>query len=60
MKLKDFISNLGMKEAKGLNRFVHIKDDYDDYMTKLDLIDSHPNQFINNPKFPKLSKFELE
>ena len=28
-------------------------------MTKLDLIDSHPNEFIRN-NAPKLSKFELE
>ena len=28
-------------------------------MTKLDLIDSHPNEFISN-NAPKLSKFELE
>lgn len=58
-KLRNLISSIDEKQAKGLNRFIHIKDNYDDYMTKLDLIDSHPNEFIKNGP-PKLNKFELE
>ena len=34
--------------------------DTDDYMTKLDLIDTHPNLFIPRPDFQTLNKREIE
>ena len=38
-----------------------MKDETDDFLTKLDLIDTHPEVFLtDNPAAPKLSKFEIE
>ena len=59
-KFKNLITHIDEKSAEGLNRFIHLKDTCTDYMTKLELIDSHPSFFIKNPKYPSLNKFEME
>lgn len=43
-----------------MGRFVLLKQGDDDYLKKLDLIDTHRQLFNRNPKYPKLSVGERE
>ena len=61
MQMKKFIfEKKNRRTIKNIGRFILIKQDDDDYMTKLDLIDSHMQLFNQHPKFPKLSVDERE
>jgi len=58
--LKNRVFNMEVKQIRAFKRFNLLKSDTDDFMTRLDLIDSHQELYILNDKFPKLSKDERE
>ena len=61
-KVKEFVWNKDNEDTiQNIGRFILMKDETDDFLTKLDLIDTHPEVFLtDNPAAPKLSKFEIE
>ena len=53
-------SDKNQKTIKNMGRFILLKQEDDDYMTKLDLIDTHKEYFIQNKDYPKLDVNERE
>ena len=59
--VKAFVFNDKNKvQIQNIGRFILMKDETDDYLTKMDLIDYQPELFIDSPENPKLSKDEIE
>ena len=61
LQMYNFVrSDKNQRTIKNMGRFILLKQEDDDYMTKLDLIDTHRKYFIQNKDYPKLDVNERE